>query len=131
MSMTEYAANATLNAIFGKTSAFGALASAPTIFVGLRTNASTEATYTGYARVETSASDWAVAASRELANAALIEFGEAEDGPQVLTHYFLADAASGGNVLFEDELNAPLEVNALVTPRFPIGDLSTSLTAPA
>ena len=65
MSLSNYVVKALLNSLFGKTSDFGALASAPDIYVGL---SSTTPTETGgsvtepssgsYARVATVAADW-------------------------------------------------------------------------
>lgn len=66
--ISDYAAIALLNSLFGKTSNFGALASAPTIYVRLWTvlpnsagTGGTECVGTGYAAEATVAGDWNVA----------------------------------------------------------------------
>lgn len=134
MPASNYLANATLNAIFSKTSDFGTLSSAPTIYVALLTTAPnaastgsniTEADYTGYSRIATSAGDWNAAANRIISNANAIEFDECTGGSSTITHFAKVDASSGGNVLFYGELDAPLAVSEGITPQFKAGELAT------
>jgi len=140
MSFTNYLAQAVLNSIFGKTSALGALASAPTIWVGLSSTAPTEAggnitepSGGGYARVQTVAADWAAATSADpsvIANAETIDFGTASGNWLSLTplaYVFFASASSGGNVLAFGALAASKPVASGDPVYFDPGDLSVSL----
>ena len=87
MPLTNRSHQALLNSLAGKTSAFGALASAPTLYLALSTTAPTMAGGNvtppvggSYARVETDAADWAAATDADpsaLANAEIIEFPQA------------------------------------------------------
>ena len=69
MTISQYAAAALLNSLAGKTSDFGALASRPTLYVGLFTDAGpneagsggSEVSGNNYARVATAPSDWGTA----------------------------------------------------------------------
>lgn len=140
MSLSNYAAQAVLNSLFGKTSAFGALASAPTIHVGLSSTAPTEAggnvtepSGGGYARVATAAGDWDAATDADpsvVENANAISFPKATadwlTGAD-LTHLVLFDAASGGNVLGSAALTTAKAVLDGDTPEFAAGELSVSL----
>lgn len=67
---TEYASAAILNSLFGKTSNFGALATAPSLYLGLSSTQPgpagagvTEPSAGGYARVAAAAADWNAAAA--------------------------------------------------------------------
>lgn len=112
MGLTTRSHKGLLDALFGKTSVFGALATDPDIWVGL---SSTTPTITGgnitepssgsYARVATAASDWNTATSAEpsvVSNANAVTFptatGDWTSGADQ-TYYTLHDAASAGNVL--------------------------------
>lgn len=134
MSFTNYTESAMLNSLFGKTSDFGALASAPTIHVALFTSApndsggGAEASYTGYSRVATAPADWnASAGGSSVDNANAITFGECTAGSESITHFALFDAASAGNMLAYGALNSPLAVSAGIAPEFLAGNLDTSL----
>lgn len=140
MSFSNYTAQAILNALFGKTSAFGALADAPTIYVGLSSTAPTETGTNvtepdsgGYARVETSASDWEAATSADpsvVGNAEVIDFGTASGtwlAGANLTHVVLYDAATDGNFLAAGALVTPKPVTSGDPVSFPAGTLTVSL----
>lgn len=140
MSFTNRTAQALLNSLFGKSSNFGALASAPTIYVGLSSTTPTEAganvtePSTGsYARVATAASDWDAATDADpsvVDNANPIEFPTATAdwvGGSNLTHFVLFDAASSGNVLASGELDTPKPVLDGDTISFAAGALEVSL----
>lgn len=147
MGFTIYTAAAVLNAIFGKTSAFGAMASAPTIHVALSSTAPnesggnvTEPSAGGYARVATAAVDWGAASAADpsvIANAAEVIFPAATAdwlAAASLTHFALYDAASAGNCLGSGELidpdtdaPAPRAVLKGDTILFPIGALIVTL----
>lgn len=140
MSFSVYTCAALLNSLFGKTSDLGALASAPTIFVGL---SSTTPTETGtnvtepssgsYARVETEAADWNSATSADpsvVTNANAITFPTAT-GDWVsaadLTHAVFYDAATNGNFLGAGALTDPKPVLNTDTPSYAAGAITFSL----
>lgn len=133
MSFSNYAENALLNSLFGKTSDFGALASAPTLYAALFTadpgeaGPGSEAGYTGYARVATVAADWNAAAGGVIDNANAITFPQASGGSATVTHLGLFDAASGGNLIGSGALTGSLAVSSGITPEFAAGDFNVSL----
>lgn len=140
MSFSNRTAQALLNSLFGKTSNFGALASAPTIYVGL---SSTTPTETGtnitepsggsYARVATAASDWNAATSADpsvVSNANAITFPAATAdwvSAADLTYFVLYDASSSGNVIGSGALALAKPVLNGDTPSFPASSLTASL----
>jgi len=136
MSFTNYAARAVLNSVFGKTSNFGALASAPTIYVALYTAApgedgtgGTEVSGGAYARQETAASDWNAATDADpsvVTNANAIEFPEATADWGTVTHFALVDASSSGNILAVAALTTSRTVNSGDTASFASDALSIS-----
>jgi hypothetical protein len=110
--LTNRAEAALINSFFGKTSNFGALASRPTLYVGLFTAApaeagtgGTEATGTGYARVATATTDWNSATEGDPShteNANIIDFGTAGgtwSSGSNMTHFGIWDASTSGNLL--------------------------------
>lgn len=137
---SRYTDRALLNALFGKTSSFGALASAPTIYVGLSSTTPsktgtnvTEPSGDGYARVETAASDWNAATDASpsvIDNAAEIEFPTATDdwaSGSNMTYFVAYDAASGGNFLGRGALSTPKAVLSGDTPTFAAGECNIQL----
>lgn len=140
MSFSNRTAQALLNSLFGKTSNFGVLASAPTIYVALSSTAPTETgtnvtePSTGaYARKSTSAGDWNAATSADpsvVTNANPITFvtatGDWLSGDD-LTHFALYDAATSGNYLGGGALSAAKPVLDGDTASFPASALSVSL----
>ena len=82
-----------------------------------------EATYTGYARVAVArtASGWAV--TNNIAdNVAAITFGACTAGSNTITHFAVGTASSGaGKILYSGALTASLAVSAGITPQFAIG----------
>lgn len=140
MAFTNRTAQAVLNALFGKTSNFGALASAPTLYVALSTTTPTEAGANvtepsggGYARVATGAADWAAATLADpssINNAEIIDFGTASgswSSGANMTHAVLYDAASSGNVVLVAALATPKPVTNGDPVSFPVGDLAFTL----
>jgi hypothetical protein len=130
---------ALLNAMFGNTSSFGALATAPTVYVGLSTTTPTmaganvtEPSGDGYARVATAGSDWDDATNADpsvLDNTNAVTFptvGAAGDWGTV-THFVLFDASSGGNVLAYGALGTPKNPTDGDTPSFPAGSLQVNI----
>ena len=89
------------------------------IYVGLCTAVSaaetgsvTEASYSGYARQQVTASDWTTIGAdstdtQTAKNTSAIEFpAKADSGNVTITHVIIADASSSGNILFVGELDA-------------------------
>ena len=127
---------ALLNSLFGKSSDFGALATAPTVYVALmtatpnKTGGGTEADYTSYARVTTAAGDWLASTGDDpIENDDDLTFPNATGGSNVVTHFALYDAATvgTGNLIAYGQLNAPLTVTSGVQPRFKTGDLTVQI----
>lgn len=112
---STYTANALLNSMFGKTSNFGALASAPAIYLVLfKSGGSTEVSGGSYARKQTAASDWNAAANGLIDNANDLSFPEATADWGEITDVKIYDAASAGNLLAEAPLVAGSSRRAFV-----------------
>lgn len=137
MSFANRTAQALLNSLFGKTSNFGALASAPSIFVALSTTAPaedgtnvTEPVGNGYARVASVPADWNAATLADpsvVTNANAIQFPTASGAWGTVTHCALYDAISAGNYLASGVLGTPKSPTNGDTPEFPAGTLSITL----
>lgn len=130
MSASDYAENALLELVVGKT-AF----STPTAYVALCTAAPTdastgstitEAAYTSYSRVSTAGSDWNSASAGSIDNANAITFPKCTGGSETLTHFVIVDAASAGNVLLWGALDSSLAVSNNITPEFAAGTLTAT-----
>ena len=87
------------------------------IYVGLATAASdaeagtvTEASFGAYARQQVTAANWTLASSstdqQTVTNTNNIEFPASTGTTQTITHAFIADASSSGNILFVGALDA-------------------------
>lgn len=88
----------------------------------------TEATYTGYARVAVarSGAGWTIA-SANCSNAAAITFGACTAGSDTLTYFGIGSDASGaGNLFFKGALTASRNISAGITPSFAIGELDVN-----
>lgn len=126
---SDYWENKILDHIFGKSSY-----TPPTIYVGLSTADPTDAgsglaepSGNGYARVQTSSSDWNAASNGSLENAGNITFAQATGNWGTITHFALFDAATAGNMLAYGALNQPRSIGESDTARFEAGDLQISL----
>jgi hypothetical protein len=126
---SDYWENKILNHIFGKGSY-----TPPTIYVGLSTTNPTdngsglsEPSGNGYARVQTSASDWKAAANGSLNNTSNITFAQATGNWGTVSHFTLFDAATAGNMLAYGALSQSKSINESDTARFEAGDLQISL----
>ena len=108
-------------------------ATAGSLYVALHTadpgeagsQVTSEATYTGYARVAVarSGAGWTVAANA-VSNAAAITFGENTATSNTLTHFSVGVASAGASVaLYTGALTAELVCGVGVTPAFAIGEL--------
>jgi len=87
-----------------------------------------EATYTGYARVAVarSTAGWTVSgtAPTQAANAAAINFAACTAGSNTLTYFAIGKSSSGtGEILVSGALTASLAVSNGITPSFAIGSL--------
>lgn len=88
----------------------------------------TEASYTSYARVETSGTDWSTYTSGELGNSNALSFPECTGSTSDATHFAVLDASSSGNLYFYDALDASLSISAGITPSFAEDTLTLSVT---
>lgn len=120
----------------GDASGLPASATAGSLFVSLHTadpgeagdQTTSEATYTGYARVAVARSSggW-TEASGTITNAAAVTFALCTGGSNTITHFGVGRATSGaGELLYSGALSASLAVSNGITPSFAIGALSVS-----
>jgi hypothetical protein len=126
---SDYWENKILDHIFGKGSY-----TPPTIYVGLLTADPTddgsgldEPSGSGYARIQTSASDWNAASNGSLDNTGNITFAQASGNWGTITHFALFDTATAGNMLAHGELSQSKSISESDTARFEAGDLVISL----
>jgi len=126
---SDYWENKILDHIFGKGSY-----TPPTIYVGLSTadptdsgSGLTEPSGNGYARVQTSASDWNAASNGSLDNTGNITFAQATGNWGTITHFALFDAATTDNMLAYGALSQSKLISESDTARFEAGDLQISL----
>lgn len=92
------------------------------------TQTTSEATYTGYARVAVARTTggWTVSgtAPSQAANAAVITFGACTAGSNTITHIGIGASSSGtGKLLYSSALTSSLAVSAGITPSIAIGAL--------
>lgn len=144
MSATNAAETALLNLIFansawaniGDASGLQPSATAGNLYVSLHTadpgetgnQTTSEANYTGYARVAVarSGAGWTVSGNNA-SNAAAVAFGACTAGSSTVTHFGIGTADTGnGNLLFSGQLTAQLAVSAGITPSFAIGELDVT-----
>lgn len=138
MSFSNYTSQAVLNSMFGKTSNFGALASAPSMYIALFTTApaedgtgGTEVSGGGYTRVATTATDWdtaTLANPSAIDNAIEIAFPQATGAWGTVTHFAIYDATTAGNYLMGGALTVAKSPTSGDTPKFAPGSLVVDLT---
>lgn len=129
-----------LDTLFGKTSVFGALATAPTIHLAVSSTTPTaagtnftEPTTGSYARIATVAADWNTATD---ASPSILDNVNDEDFPAAtadwdnspVTNIGLFDALTAGNLLGFGLLSPSRDINSGDTLRIPAGGLDISLT---
>lgn len=88
-----------------------------------------EATYTGYARVAVARTSggWTVTANA-VENAAAITFGACSAGSNTITHFAVGTSSSStGKILFKGALTGSLSVSSGITPQFAAGALDISI----
>lgn len=87
-----------------------------------------EATYTGYARVAVlrTSGGWTVT-NNQAVNASTITFGACTAGTNTITHFAVGTASSStGKILISGALTASLSVSAGITPQFSASALTLS-----
>lgn len=87
--------------------------------------ATSEATYTSYARVavERTSGGWTVSGNA-VSNTAEVAFPECTGSTNTITHFGIGTASSGAGVLlYKGELSSSLAVSNGITPTFAIGDI--------
>ena len=86
-----------------------------------------EADYTGYARVAVTKSSAWTDGGASFENAALIQFGQCTAGTNAITHFSIVTTASGaGQILYSGALTATLNVASGIQPQFAAGDLTVT-----
>ena len=134
---TTYLENKILSFIF-KNNAGSFATPGDSIYVGLATAVSdaeagslTEATFGSYARQQVTAANWTLASSstdqQTVTNAANIEFPASTGTSNIVTHAFLVDAASSGNILFVGALDASKTIATGDIFRINAGNLTVEL----
>ena len=114
---TTYLENKLLSLIF-KNNAGSFSTLGDSIYVGLATAVSnaeagtvTEATFGAYARQQVTAANWTLPSAstdaQTCVNSGNIEWSASTGTDNTVTHIFLADAASSGNILFVGQLDNP------------------------
>lgn len=134
---TTYLENKLLSLIF-KNNAGSFSSPGDSIYVGLATAASdaeagtvTEATFGAYARKQVTAANWTLTSSSQdqqtVTNAAAIEFLPSTGTDNTITHAFLADALTGGNILFVGALDNDKTIETGDIFRFNASNLTIEL----
>lgn len=90
------------------------------------TQSTSEASYTGYARVAVArtAGGWTVSGN-QVSNTATVQFGECTAGSAVVTHFGVGLLSAGaGDILYSGALDATRSVSSGITPLFNPGTLT-------
>jgi hypothetical protein len=133
MPLNNYLINAVLNEAFGAV-AFGAPA---TLYVGLSTTAInadgtgiTQPAGGSYARVAVTnnTTNWPTVSNQQKKNGTAITFPTATASWGTVTWFFIADAASGGNILASGALTASKTIDNGDTANFAINDITITIT---
>jgi hypothetical protein len=93
------------------------------------TQATSEAAYTGYARVAVarSGSGWSRSVST-ISNVATVQFGECTSGSATATHFSIGVASSGAaQIIVSGALDATRSISAGITPLFNPGTLAATV----
>lgn len=144
MSMSNAFESAILSLLFENTNAANVgdatglrgSTTAGVFYIGLHTadpgeggsQTTSEATYTGYARVSVarSTAGWTVTGN-SVTNDAAINFGACTAGSNTITHFSIGSDASGaGNLFLSGALTGSLAVSAGITPSFAAGALTAT-----
>jgi hypothetical protein len=133
MSITYYSANKILDRNFGST----AYTPPTTMYFGLSTTAvqidgtgATEPSGFAYARIglTNDKSNWGTAASASLTNSAAVTFVESTGSWGTVTHVFISDALTSGNIWWYDALSPSRAVASSTTVLFAIGAITVQMT---
>lgn len=94
------------------------------------TLATTEATYTSYARVTAARSSavWSVSSGTASNTAAAISFPQCTGGSNTITDYGMGSPIAADELWIYSQLTASLSVSSGITPTFAAGDVDVSLT---
>lgn len=107
----------------------------PNVYIALHTadpgeagNQSTsEASYTGYARVSVAKSTGWTDGGSNFPNAALIQFPQCTAGSSVATHFSVGTVLSGaGQILYSGALSSALSISSGIQPQFSVASLTCS-----
>lgn len=134
---TTYLENKLLSFLF-KNNAGGLTTLGDGIYVGLATAVSdaeagslTEANFGAYSRQQVTAANWTLASSatdaQTVTNAANIEWSASTGTDNTITHAFIADASSGGNILFVGGLDTDKTIQTGDIFRINAGNLTIEL----
>lgn len=138
MAFSDYLEEKILKHIFG----LGTFTKPSNVYIGLSTGTITDATTgttvtepssaNGYARVTVAnnATNWPAATGTSPTakkNGAVITFNEATGSWGTVTHFFIADAATAGNILVYGQLSASKVIDAGDIPRFNVDSLTITL----
>lgn len=128
--------NNTNHANIGDVTGVRGSTTAGSFYIGLHTGdpgeagnqTTSEATYTGYARVAVARSAGGFTVSgNTVSNTAVITFPICTGGTNTVTYFSIGTDSSGvGNLLFSGALTASLAISNGITPNFAIGDLTTT-----
>jgi hypothetical protein len=132
--------NNTTYANWGDATGLRGTTTAGSLFVALHTadpgeagsQTTSEATYTGYARVAVarSGAGWTVSgtAPTQAVNAGAVTFGLCTAGSETITHYSVGrDTSGAGEIFGSTALTASLAVSPGITPSFAAGQLVVTL----
>lgn len=129
MSATDYLENKKLDHILGNT----AYSPPATLYIGLSTadpgetgTGAVEPSGGGYGRVAVTnnTTNWPAAANGSKSNGTQIAYAAPTGSWGTVTHWFIADASSGGNILYKGPLTAATTIGAGdPTPRFAAGTM--------
>jgi len=133
MSFTDFLENELLDHVFS-----AAVFVAPvTTYIGLSTTTPTDAGGNitepsggaGYARVAktNNVTNWPAAVGGLKENGTTVDFPTATGAWGTVTHFFIADAASGGNILATGALTTPKTIDNGDTASFAVGDIDITL----
>ena len=134
---TTYLEHAVLDFIF-KNNSESFTTPGDSIYIGLATAVSdpeagtlTEATFTNYARQQVTAANWTLASgatdAQTVTNAANIEYPASGGTTETITHAFVVDAASSGNIMFVGALDASKTIASGDIFRINAGNLTIEL----
>lgn len=132
MSITSTKSNEILDYEFGNTgytvdgTLYVGLSTTPIAFAG---TGATEPSGGSYARVPVvnNKTNWSTAASGILSNNTAITFPESTASWGTITHVFIADAASAGNILYYEALTSSRAVSSATTVLFAAGGVQIKM----